>query len=99
MLLKNILILVLLFLKIQSGVDNSFFQYRLYDLDNKLVTFAGQNKFKATVVVFFLTDCPASQSYTLTLNKLSKKFSPDSIQFLGVFPGKFSTENEMLDFR
>jgi len=95
---KLLLIFISIFLG-QSFNEKSFFEFKFYDLDNKLISFSGQKEFKATVIVFLLSDCPASQSYTLTLNKLSKKFRNDKIQFIGVFPGKFSTDEEMKDFR
>jgi thiol-disulfide isomerase/thioredoxin len=45
-----------------------------------------------------LSDCPASQTYTLTLNKLAKKFKAENISFAGIFPGKFSSDDEMKEF-
>jgi hypothetical protein len=42
---------------------------------------------KAAVFVFLGTDCPLSQSYTLTLNNLNKEFEGSGINFVGVFPG------------
>jgi peroxiredoxin len=46
-----------------------------------------------------LSDCPASQSYTLTLNNLSKKYSKDSISFIGIFPGKYASDEELNNFK
>ncbi len=71
----------------------------LKDIDNASFSFQEIGKSKGTVIVFLLTDCPASQSYTLTLNKMAEKYALKKIRFIGVFPGKFSQENEMKDFR
>ena len=52
----------------------------------------------ATVFVFLLPDCPASQSYTLTLNTLSKKYQSKQVQFLGIVPGTYATAAEVKAF-
>jgi thiol-disulfide isomerase/thioredoxin len=56
-----------------------------------------QNK-KAAVFVFLASDCPLSQSYTLTLNNLAKEFEPKGIGFYGVFSGDAISKNAMDDF-
>ncbi len=99
MIFKHLILVFLLLIQGPTTGDNIFFQFKLYDLDNKLVSFSGNREFKATVIIFLLSDCPASQSYTVTLNKLANKFSKDQIQFIGVFPGRFSSPEEMKDFR
>jgi len=45
---------------------------------------------------FFLSpDCPLCENYTLTINRLRAELPEDSIQFFGVFPGKYYTEKEI----
>lgn len=56
-----------------------------------------KNKF--TVVIFLLADCPACQSYTLTLNALSSKYKQSGVAFYGIFPGKYGTTKEDLEFK
>jgi peroxiredoxin len=51
------------------------------------------------VVVILLSDCPACQSYSKTLNELSRKYSESGIDFTGVFPGTFNTLEEAREFR
>ena len=80
-------------------LGDDFFDVQLNDLGNKKVLFQDLKTNKATVVVFLLSDCPASQSYTLTLNKLFQKYSSKNISFIGIFPGKYSTDNEIISFR
>jgi peroxiredoxin len=53
---------------------------------------------RGTVFVFLLTDCPASQSYTLTLNTLYKEYASRGIRMIGVIPGTFSTPDEISEF-
>ena len=79
--------------------QKSFFHFTLYDLDNKLISFTNLEKFKTTAIVFLLSDCPASQDYTLTLNELYLKYKVNNITFIGIFPGKFSTNDELLTFQ
>lgn len=82
-----------------SYLNDNFFQVTLKDLDNHTFSFTDLKKNKATVIVFLLSDCPASQSYTLTLNKISQKFSKSNVSMIGVFPGKYSSDKELLEFR
>src|SRR5690349_21579431 len=53
---------------------------------------------KASVIVFLLPDCPASQNYSLTINQLSEKYNPEKIKFYGVFPSFVKTQ-EIIDFQ
>ncbi len=80
-------------------IDDSFFLFRLANLDNKIISFTDFKNNKATVVIFLLSDCPASQSYSLTLNKLAKKYINSRIAFVGVFPGSYSTDDELQKFK
>ena len=74
------------------------FKNQLTDLDNKSFPLSDLSKNKASVFIFLLSDCPASQDYTLTLNELSKKYKSQNILFYGVFPGKFGTDAELKEF-
>ncbi len=66
--------------------------------DNNEFQFSRLKESKATVLVFFLTDCPASQNYTLTINKLQKKYAGKNISFKIVFPDTYSTNEEIRKF-
>lgn len=55
-------------------------------------------KYKATVFIFLLPDCPACENYTLTLNQLSSQFKNRDIEFFGVFPSFIKME-EIISFR
>jgi peroxiredoxin len=79
--------------------EEKIFQITLNDIDDRPVSFSDFKKNKATVFVFLMSDCPASQDYTLTLNKLADKYRKDSVFFKGVFPGDFSAGNEMKKFK
>src|SRR3954468_14679795 len=39
-----------------------------------------------TVYIFLSGSCPICQNYTVTLNALYKKYHPQNINFIGVFP-------------
>ena len=56
------------------------------------------SKNRATVIIFLLPDCPASQNYSLTLNLLFKKYKLQNIQFYGVFP-YFVKNEEIIEFQ
>ena len=95
---KKSLIILITFFSSSFSIEK-FFQFKLADIDNQVVSFSGFINNKATVIVFLLSDCPASQSYTLTLNKLSKKYNTNKISFVGVFPGRYSTDDELKKFK
>jgi thiol-disulfide isomerase/thioredoxin len=76
---------------------SDFFSFSLNDLNNKSQNFSSYKTYKATAIIFLLADCPASQSYSLTLNNLAKKYP--QVNLIGVFPGKFSSDDEMREFR
>ena len=99
MILKKTLLIILITFFSSSFSIEKFFQFKLADIDNQVVSFSGFINNKATVIVFLLSDCPASQSYTLTLNKLSKKYNTNKISFVGVFPGRYSTDDELKKFK
>lgn len=41
---------------------------------------------KATVIVFLSFDCPVSNSYIPTLNRLAKQYGSHGVRFLGLYP-------------
>jgi peroxiredoxin len=94
---KTLLILFLFFAKYLSA--QSIYSVQLKMLDQKTFALDKIKKNTATVFVFLLPDCPASQSYSLTLNQLAKKFESSGIEFFGVFPGDYNTIDEMKDFQ
>jgi peroxiredoxin len=95
--MKLLFILALLFYPGTS--QESFFMHRLPSIDNSIFDFQQLKKKNGTVLIFMLADCPACQSYTLTLNQMSKKFESKGIQFIGIFPGQYGTPSEMLEFK
>ena len=88
-----------LFLFCNADLQNEFFSMQYSDLDNKPFSFSELKSNKATVIVFLLSDCPASQSYSVTLNELANRYKSNHIGFFGVFPGTFSSDAEMKEFR
>lgn len=65
------------------------------------VSFANKNNpSKETTVYIFLSEtCPICQSYTLTLKELYKKYNPQKINFIGVFPNYYSTQSSIDEFK
>lgn len=82
-----------------SFTTGNFFEFKLPNLENKIISFSDFKSNNATIIVFLLSDCPASQSYSLTLNKLAKKYNKNNVSMIGVFPGTFSTDDELRKFR
>jgi peroxiredoxin len=70
----------------------------LTSLDEKPVLLSTLKGEKATVIVFVLADCPASQSYSLTLNTIFSEYKSKGVTMIGIIPGKFNTKEEMLGF-
>ncbi|MEL6720970.1 MAG: hypothetical protein AAFP82_19865 [Bacteroidota bacterium] len=54
-----------------------------------------QNK----VYVFLLEDCVISQYYTLQLKTLHEKYASEEIEFIGVFPNRFSKPETIAKFK
>lgn len=78
--------------------NSSISNLRIKAADNSYYNFNLDRETNGTVFIFLLTDCPASQSYTLTINDLVKKYKKYNIKFAIVFPGDFSSENEIKSF-
>jgi hypothetical protein len=52
-----------------------------------------------TVYIFLLEDCTISQNCTAALRQLHKKYASESIQFVGLFPNRFSKKRSIRRFR
>ena len=52
-----------------------------------------------TVYYFLGEECKICQYYSLTFNELHDTFASDSIQFVGLFPNHFSTEEGIDKFK
>ena len=51
----------------------------------------------ATVLVCMSIECPISNEYTPTLNRLAEKFLPSGVSFIGINPNSGQTLREMAD--
>jgi peroxiredoxin len=96
--MRKILLIVLTFLCAEAYSQN-FTSVSLPTVEGKNFSFSEIKKKKASVIVFLLVDCPACENYALTLNKMNEKYKVDNIAFYGVFPGKYSTANEMMNYK
>lgn len=72
--LRLLMILFLIYGKSYSQKPNGIFDLKLKTSDNSYFNSLSIKTSKATVFFFLLTDCPASQNYTLTINQLQKKY-------------------------
>lgn len=77
----------------------SLFDLTLKTSENTDFSLSGIKNSRATVFIFFLTDCPASQNYTLTIKKLQKKYANKNVSFNIVFPDTYSTASEVKQFK
>ncbi|MGB3181664.1 MAG: redoxin family protein [Cyclobacteriaceae bacterium] len=59
----------------------------------------GKIKGKGIVIVVMSPECPLSRSYTLTINKLSEKYSRKGIRFYAIFPGKELSVMDVVEFQ
>ena len=50
------------------------------------------------VYVFLLEDCVISQNYTAELRRLHELYASGRIQFIGLFPNRFSTKEKIAAF-
>ncbi|MFM9052982.1 MAG: redoxin domain-containing protein [Bacteroidota bacterium] len=92
------MLISLLIIDYDNVSAQSVFPIKLNSISGDPVVLTPQKAFPFTVFIFLLPDCPACQSYTLTLKKLFEKFSQSGIRFIGVFAGKYSKEKEMNEF-
>ena len=58
---------------------------------------SGQQKYD--VFIFLHDECLISQYYTLTLNDLHKEYASKNIRFVGIFPNKISSKEDITSFR
>ncbi len=73
--------------------------FNLVTLEGNNITLSLCNESSHTVVVLLLPDCPACQTYSRTLNQLHTSYRKSSVEFYGIFPGHFSSLEEMKDYR
>jgi thiol-disulfide isomerase/thioredoxin len=52
-----------------------------------------------TVYIFLSESCPICQSYTVTLKELYKKYHPQNVNFIGVFPNYYTEADSILTFK
>ena len=79
-------------------INSSISNLKIKELGKSYYNFKVDDKTSGTVFIFLFTDCPASQNYTLLINDLVKKYQKNTINFAIVFPGDFSSENEIQSF-
>lgn len=82
-----------------NAQNTSLLNLKLKTFENLPYNFSSIKSSKASVYIFFLTDCPASQNYTLTVNTLQKKYYDKNISFNIVFPDTYSTIDEIKEFK
>lgn len=93
-------LLILSFGNISAQVfEKNYSSIHLHTLDRKIFSCAEIIKNRASVFVFLLPDCPACESYSLTLNQLSEKYRSSGIIFYGVFAGNYNTSEEMKTYQ
>jgi len=51
------------------------------------------------IYIFLLEDCVISQYYTLPLRELHEKYASEEIEFIGVFPNRFSKPETIDQFK
>ncbi len=72
---------------------------KLQTLEGRDTLLSSLMRNKASVFIFLAPDCPLSQSYTLTLNELSKIYLKNNILFYGIFPGTMYCIEKIKYFR
>jgi thiol-disulfide isomerase/thioredoxin len=82
-----------------NSYDCNPFNFSLLTVDGKAQSLKTEPGHLATAFIFLLPDCPACQSYSLSLNELAEKYKGNGIRFMGVVPGKFSTNDEISEFQ
>lgn len=93
------LLLLLLILFSTAVFPQEIFKVNLPDEANKPFSFFEIKANKASVIIFFDTDCPLCKNYTLTVNELSRKYSAKGIQFYLAFPGRLTGLAEIKNFK
>ena len=73
----------------QNNSGNAFNDLHFQTLDGKDVKATALHK-KMLAVIFLSPECPLSQNYTLTLNKLYDKYKRE-LEIVGIFPGSAYT--------
>lgn len=53
---------------------------------------------RANIFYFLISDCPMCESYSLTINKLSEKYSSQGITSVGVFPVQGYSDDEIISY-
>lgn len=90
-------LLIVLLGSCHGGVD--FSSINMQTLDGKTYNMGKANQSKATVVYFLSPECPLSQNYTLAINELNEAYHKKGVEFMGIFPGKWYSAEEIIEFR
>ncbi|MFN8165233.1 MAG: redoxin domain-containing protein [Bacteroidia bacterium] len=84
---------------ISATSDLSVYSVKVADATGHAFELDKLRKNKLNAFVFLLTDCPASQYYTLTLNGLEEKYHSQGVEVIAVFSGKFAKAEEIQRFQ
>lgn len=71
----------------------------LHDLKGQSTTLSFSPSTKATVIYFLSPECPLCQSYTLTINNLTKAYQAKGINFVGIIPGTSYSSASILQYK
>lgn len=71
----------------------------LKSLDGKTASVSDLLKHhRANIFYFLISDCPMCESYSLTINKLSEKYSSQGIASVGIFPVSGYSDDEIIAY-
>jgi len=86
---KTIAGFILLFVltSFSGGSNKNVWQHVFVNLNQQPVQLKYYTGKQATVLIFISPESPLCQIYALTINQLMKKFSRDSVRFIGVVSG------------
>ena len=96
---KPVAILFILFAAVScTEVPPTLSTIQISSLDGLPVRTDFINGNYASVFVFLAPDCPLSQNYTLTLNRLYENYIDSSVFFYGIIPGNSHPAEKVQEF-
>lgn len=82
-----------------ANPDGSALSIGVTDLTGKACQLPRTQETSYVVLVSLLADCPACESYSRTLNQLSKEYEKKGVFFAGLFSDRFTTLDEARQFQ
>ena len=97
-LIPKVIIASVLFIYSCAEREKQLNEIPLLTPDDQTIYLNNISQSPAMVITFFSPECPISENYTLTINKIASEYGVKNIRFIQVFPGTIYSDEKIMDF-